>query len=154
MSQVWSTDATCSSLASTCQAYVQDNPEAFVDTYWSINSLKVYQQSGAAATTPSSSEATNGATSSPSAVYATPTTFSTFTTLSSSSYSPPYNAPYTSYGTSHGPQTTSSYYTNIWSSQSWPSQSWPTTWSQPQASAAQSWNGWQPNGGGRHGGPP
>ncbi|KAI9720052.1 MAG: hypothetical protein M1812_003179 [Candelaria pacifica] len=35
--------STCSSLAPTCQAYVQNNPSAFNDAYWSVNSLKVYQ---------------------------------------------------------------------------------------------------------------
>jgi len=37
------TDATCSSKASTCQDFVQNNPEAFAESFWSINSLKVYQ---------------------------------------------------------------------------------------------------------------
>ena len=43
---VWSTDATCSSKANTCQDFVQNNPSAFKDSYWSINSLKVYSGSG------------------------------------------------------------------------------------------------------------
>ncbi|EXJ60435.1 endo-1,3(4)-beta-glucanase [Cladophialophora yegresii CBS 114405] len=45
---VWSTDSTCSPLGSTCQAYVQNNPSAFQDTYWLINGLKVYTDNGAA----------------------------------------------------------------------------------------------------------
>ena len=44
---VWSSDGTCSALASTCQDYVQNNPNAFQDAYWAINSLKVYTQDGA-----------------------------------------------------------------------------------------------------------
>ncbi|KAK0267084.1 hypothetical protein LTR35_016568 [Friedmanniomyces endolithicus] len=40
--EVWSTDSTCSSKASTCNDYVLNNPAAFKDAYWSINSLKVY----------------------------------------------------------------------------------------------------------------
>ncbi|GAD92526.1 hypothetical protein PVAR5_1119 [Paecilomyces variotii No. 5] len=40
---VWSSDSTCSALAGTCQDYVQNNPTAFKDAYWEINSLKVYQ---------------------------------------------------------------------------------------------------------------
>ncbi|KAK5941192.1 hypothetical protein PMZ80_006469 [Knufia obscura] len=40
--QVWSTDATCSSKAATCNEYVQNNPEAFKDAFWTVNSLKVY----------------------------------------------------------------------------------------------------------------
>lgn len=39
---VWGTDATCSSKAPTCNEYVQNNPEAFADAFWTINSLKVY----------------------------------------------------------------------------------------------------------------
>jgi len=41
---VWSSSS-CSSYASTCDSYVQNNPSAFEGTYWSINSLKVYQES-------------------------------------------------------------------------------------------------------------
>ncbi|RVX69220.1 hypothetical protein B0A52_07196 [Exophiala mesophila] len=40
---VWSSDPVCSSKASTCQQYVRDNPAAFKDAFWSINSLRVYQ---------------------------------------------------------------------------------------------------------------
>jgi hypothetical protein len=41
--QVWAQDATCSPLASTCQAFVQNNPASFKNAYWEINSLRVYQ---------------------------------------------------------------------------------------------------------------
>ncbi|KAL1637071.1 hypothetical protein SLS56_000727 [Neofusicoccum ribis] len=50
----WSSDETCSAKASTCEDYVQNNPSAFKDAYWSINSLKVYQSGGDA---PASSSA-------------------------------------------------------------------------------------------------
>ena len=43
---VWSTDATCSAKAGTCQDFVQNNPSAFKESYWSINSLRVYSGSG------------------------------------------------------------------------------------------------------------
>ncbi|KAK5721039.1 hypothetical protein LTR15_007003 [Elasticomyces elasticus] len=43
---VWSSDSTCSAKASTCNDFVQNNPSAFKDAYWSINSLKVYQSGG------------------------------------------------------------------------------------------------------------
>ncbi|ETN47197.1 uncharacterized protein HMPREF1541_01388 [Cyphellophora europaea CBS 101466] len=46
---VWGADSTCSSKASTCQEFVQNNPTAFDNAYWSITSLKVYQQGGPAA---------------------------------------------------------------------------------------------------------
>lgn len=44
--EVWA-NSTCSSLAPTCNDYVAQNPSAFADTYWLINSVKVYQESGA-----------------------------------------------------------------------------------------------------------
>jgi hypothetical protein len=44
--QVWSSDATCSKLGATCQAYVAANPADFKDAYWLIKSVKVYSQSG------------------------------------------------------------------------------------------------------------
>ncbi|CAI7678265.1 hypothetical protein N7533_002191 [Penicillium manginii] len=40
----WSS-GTCASKADTCIDYVQNNPSAFDETYWGINSLKVYQDS-------------------------------------------------------------------------------------------------------------
>ncbi|KAI4271340.1 MAG: hypothetical protein LQ337_006086 [Flavoplaca oasis] len=43
---VWSQDGTCSAQAGTCQEYVQNHPEAYADAYWTINSLKVYQDNG------------------------------------------------------------------------------------------------------------
>ncbi|KAK4696153.1 hypothetical protein P7C71_g1722, partial [Lecanoromycetidae sp. Uapishka_2] len=46
---VWK-QSTCGSKADTCNAYVQENPTAFVDAYWLVNSVKVYQQSGSGTT--------------------------------------------------------------------------------------------------------
>ncbi|KAL8952035.1 MAG: hypothetical protein Q9222_002022 [Ikaeria aurantiellina] len=43
---VWGSDATCSALAGSCQDYVQNHPEAFAEAYWTVNSLKVYQDNG------------------------------------------------------------------------------------------------------------
>ncbi|KAF3769041.1 family 16 glycoside hydrolase [Cryphonectria parasitica EP155] len=48
---VWSADDTCSALASTCEDYVANNPDAFVDAYWLFNSINVYQASGSSTTT-------------------------------------------------------------------------------------------------------
>lgn len=39
---VWSSGS-CASKADTCVDYVKNNPEAFEDAYWSVNSLKVYK---------------------------------------------------------------------------------------------------------------
>ncbi|KPI45321.1 uncharacterized protein AB675_2577 [Cyphellophora attinorum] len=60
---VWSSDAVCAPKGASCQAYVQNNPSAFVNSYWSINSLKVYQNNGQ----PSSTAASTGT-----AVYTAP----------------------------------------------------------------------------------
>ncbi|OAL28501.1 hypothetical protein AYO20_09449 [Fonsecaea nubica] len=56
--QVWSTDAVCSPKAATCQDYVQNNPSAFQDTYWLIDSLRVYTDNGSGAPAPTSSSTT------------------------------------------------------------------------------------------------
>ncbi|CAG5172959.1 uncharacterized protein ALTATR162_LOCUS7556 [Alternaria atra] len=46
-SSVWNaTGSSCSKKASTCEEWVRDNPEAFTEAYWTINSLKVYQDNG------------------------------------------------------------------------------------------------------------
>ncbi|KAG9513570.1 endo-1,3(4)-beta-glucanase, partial [Aureobasidium melanogenum] len=41
---VWSSDSTCSALSGSCTDYVANNPQAFGNAYWSINSLKVFEQ--------------------------------------------------------------------------------------------------------------
>ncbi|KAE8335244.1 hypothetical protein BDV24DRAFT_156207 [Aspergillus arachidicola] len=41
--QVWPSSS-CAKLGSTCDDYVAKNPSAFGDTYWEIQSLKVYQE--------------------------------------------------------------------------------------------------------------
>ncbi|KFZ01565.1 hypothetical protein V500_00696 [Pseudogymnoascus sp. VKM F-4518 (FW-2643)] len=40
---VWSSFPTCSAKAATCKEYVAQNPAAFTEAYWLINSLKVYR---------------------------------------------------------------------------------------------------------------
>ena len=40
---VWSSDKTCSAKANTCEAYVQNNPDVFKESYWLVNSVRVYQ---------------------------------------------------------------------------------------------------------------
>lgn len=54
---VWGQSATCSALASSCNDYVANNPGAFANAYWEVNSLKVYQDNGAAAAVMSTNEA-------------------------------------------------------------------------------------------------
>lgn len=41
---VWSSDSTCSALSGSCTDYVANNPSAFGNAYWSINSLQVFEQ--------------------------------------------------------------------------------------------------------------
>ncbi|KAL4917000.1 concanavalin A-like lectin/glucanase domain-containing protein [Aspergillus aurantiobrunneus] len=45
---VWGS-GTCSALGGSCQDYVSNNPAAFEEAYWDINSLRVYQDAAAAA---------------------------------------------------------------------------------------------------------
>ncbi|GAM82704.1 hypothetical protein ANO11243_006880 [Dothideomycetidae sp. 11243] len=52
---VWSETGGQSSGSSTCDAYVANNPGAFVDAYWKINSLKVYTVSTSSAQTTTAS---------------------------------------------------------------------------------------------------
>ena len=52
---VWASNPTCSAKASTCAAYVQNNPGAFANAYWSVNSLKVYQAGTSSASVSASS---------------------------------------------------------------------------------------------------
>jgi uncharacterized membrane protein YgcG len=66
---VWSQDTTCAPQASTCQAFVQNNPGAFKDTYWLVNSLKVYTDNGNAAPAPVPTRTQPAGTSSASIPY-------------------------------------------------------------------------------------
>ena len=45
----WSKDNVCSAKAPTCQEYVQNNPKAFSEAYWTIDALKVYESDGSSA---------------------------------------------------------------------------------------------------------
>jgi len=40
---VWEADQVCGSKATTCQDYVQNNPQDFAEAFWQFNSIKVYQ---------------------------------------------------------------------------------------------------------------
>lgn len=90
----FSSDSTCSAKASTCQSYVQNNPSAFSDTYWSVNSLKVYQENSAAATSSATASSTTStisvstsisttitSTQSTTSAQTTPSVITTFVTL-------------------------------------------------------------------------
>ncbi|KAK4110527.1 glycoside hydrolase family 16 protein [Canariomyces notabilis] len=41
--RVWAKDATCAALAARCEDYVGANPEAYVQAYWLVNEIRVYQ---------------------------------------------------------------------------------------------------------------
>ncbi|RMZ66883.1 Endo-13(4)-beta-glucanase [Pyrenophora seminiperda CCB06] len=45
---VWG-NSTCGQKAPTCEEWVQKNPEAFAEAYWTVNALKIYQDNGSAA---------------------------------------------------------------------------------------------------------
>ena len=45
---VWNSSA-CGSLAPTCEEYVANNPADFVNAYWAVNTLQVFQDDGTAA---------------------------------------------------------------------------------------------------------
>ncbi|KAI0020166.1 glycoside hydrolase family 16 protein [Xylariomycetidae sp. FL0641] len=45
--KVYEDDPTCVAKAPTCQEYVANHPDDFVDSYWLINSVKVYQNAAA-----------------------------------------------------------------------------------------------------------
>lgn len=42
----WETSLGCKAKAMTCQEYVQNNPEKFIESYWAIRSVKVYEVQG------------------------------------------------------------------------------------------------------------
>lgn len=53
--QVWSTSGCASTQYPTCESFVENNPSAFQNAYWQINSLRVYSSSSSASDeTPSS----------------------------------------------------------------------------------------------------
>ena len=52
--QFWS-ETSCSATWDSCENYVANNPNAFADAYWLVNSLKVYTMQNVAATSSSSS---------------------------------------------------------------------------------------------------
>jgi hypothetical protein len=81
---VWNSDPVCSQKASTCQSYVENNPADFAESYWQVNSLKVYQQ-GAPGASPSS--ALSSLIPSVPTLSSLPTTFSTSSMFSSTSSS-------------------------------------------------------------------
>lgn len=86
--QVWSSDSTCSAKASTCEEYVQNNPEAFADSYWAVNSLKVFtgeDDGSGAAPSVSQSASSSAATGKP--TVSAPTASSISESVSSASAS-------------------------------------------------------------------
>ena len=97
---VWSTDTTCASQGATCQAFVQNTPSAFQDTYWLINGLKVFTENGASPTQSvttalgtATATATSTATSATATITYTATSFQPTATPSSSYSSPTYLPP-------------------------------------------------------------
>lgn len=55
--QVWNTTS-CATLAPTCEEYVANNPKDFVNAYWAINTLQVFQDDDQGALNTTSSTGT------------------------------------------------------------------------------------------------
>jgi hypothetical protein len=109
--EVWSSDPVCSQKASTCVDYVTNNPQDFTDAYWAINSLKVYQENGAAASSTASASAISTVTST--SIVGTATVTPTTTSTSTSTYTFPTTfATSTSYTFSFGASSTISSFSN------------------------------------------
>ena len=86
----WSSQGECYKKADTCVDYVKNNPEAFKDAYWSINSLKVYKQGSGAYSTEavssySSSTPQSYSESTSTSVYSSASAYSSGASSSSSS---------------------------------------------------------------------
>jgi hypothetical protein len=82
----------CAKLADTCDAYVSDNPRAFEDMYWAINSLKVFDVDNAtlpaAMSTPS-----NNSSSAVASIQTSPPVPLDSTSASTNPYAIPTSAP-------------------------------------------------------------
>ena len=108
--EVWSGSSCASSTnTDTCDAYVQNNPSAFADAYWSINALKVYQNGGGSS--PSSSAAAPSYTPSTSSwggVSQTTFSVSTVSTGMHSVPAPSASASYPFSNTTDGPSSSAS----------------------------------------------
>ncbi|KAL8696725.1 MAG: hypothetical protein Q9201_007512, partial [Fulgogasparrea decipioides] len=44
--KTWSSDPVCSAKAATCKEFVQNNPKAFEEAFWTVKALKVYSANG------------------------------------------------------------------------------------------------------------
>lgn len=146
--QVWSTDSTCSALSSTCTNFVQNRPDAFDETYWLVNSLKVYQT--AQGTVPSAT--ISDTTSTTAGIRMTSTTLAIpNTTLSQPlTLEPATSLSFQSDASSSRPSSTTSAESTCWSqsvSQPWSTAAanWQSTWWGGQSQARLLPTGaWQP----------
>lgn len=43
---MWDSSPTCKAKAGTCEEYVAKNPKDFVDAFWLIHDIKVYEDNG------------------------------------------------------------------------------------------------------------
>lgn len=74
---VWSGEGCAASTGyNTCEAFVANNPAAFVDQYWKISSLKVFQRPGTSSSSTTSSTSTTASTSTVSSSSSTSSTTS------------------------------------------------------------------------------
>ncbi|KAK5456230.1 hypothetical protein LTS15_005549 [Exophiala xenobiotica] len=99
----WDNNDYCYAKAAKCSDYVQGNPSDFEDTYWQINSLKVYTSIAVTTTTTSTTSttiSTSSSTLSTTLVTTTTTPVTTSTSTTSSTISSTVNAISTSASTS------------------------------------------------------
>ena len=89
----WGNSCQASTGVSTCAQYVGENPSAFSNMYWDINSIKVYTSTSASSTTTSSCTTTTPS-------YTTPTVSTTLSTTTRGPYTTP---AISSWGTSTTP---------------------------------------------------
>ncbi|RMZ90832.1 hypothetical protein DV736_g1915, partial [Chaetothyriales sp. CBS 134916] len=59
--EVWNETQSCMALAPTCEEYVTNNPQAFAEAYWAVNTLQVFQDNEALNGTSSSTASTKRA---------------------------------------------------------------------------------------------
>ena len=80
----WSSGS-CAYKANTCVDYVQYHPEAFEDAYWSVNSLRVYQQGGSYGSSESASSYSTSYSTLYSESWSASSTYSTYSSAPSQS---------------------------------------------------------------------
>ncbi|KAI7091125.1 endo-1,3(4)-beta-glucanase [Hortaea werneckii] len=118
--------SSCSSKANTCNDFVQNNPQAFEEAYWSINALKVYQANGESAETAAPTATPTSTMASESIPTPSATSF-TYAVSSAAPSSPPEvttSSPPPGETSSAAAEPTESWGDNGWGDKGWGDQGW------------------------------